>query len=84
MNLLSVGTLGIQKAKQHFRMIIDRVIQHGGSFYLTYHKWATKQQIIACYPQFIDFLRLKKQYDPSERFQSTWYQHYKEMFSEEL
>jgi FAD/FMN-containing dehydrogenase len=75
---------GIKKAKEHFRMIINRVIKYRGSFYLTYHKWATKKQILTCYPQFVDFLRLKKRYDPSERFQSTWYQHYKAMFIDEL
>jgi FAD/FMN-containing dehydrogenase len=75
---------GIEKAKRNFRMIIDRVIQYGGSFYLTYHKWATKKQVISCYPKIIDFLRLKKQYDPAERFQSTWYKHYKKMFIDKL
>ncbi len=75
---------GVTKAKEHFRMIIDRAIEYGGSFYLTYHKWATKKQIITCYPQFVHFLQLKKQYDPSELFQSSWYQHYKEIFSGEL
>jgi len=72
---------GIEKAKEDFRRIIDKVIQYGGCFYLTYHKWATKEQITACYPQFVDFLKLKRTYDPSERFQSNWYRHYKEMFN---
>jgi hypothetical protein len=27
------------------------------------------------------FLALKRQRDPDERFQSTWYRHYREMFS---
>jgi len=75
---------GIKKAKEDFRRIIDKVIQHKGSFYLTYHKWATKEQLTACYPKFIDFLKLKQKYDPAERFQSNWYQHYKEMFKQEL
>jgi len=74
----------IEKAKEDFRRIIDKVIQHGGCFYLTYHKWATKEQIMACYPQFVDFLKLKHKYDPTERFQSNWYRHYKEMFNQEL
>ncbi len=37
-----------------------------------------------CYPQFPEFLRLKKKCDPEEQFQSNWYRHYKEMFSDSL
>ncbi len=36
----------------------------------------------AGYPQFAEFLRLKRTYDPQERFQSDWYRHYREMFAD--
>jgi FAD/FMN-containing dehydrogenase len=72
---------GKQKAATDFRRILDRVIEHGGSYYLTYHRWATRKHVETCYPQFAEFLRLKKKYDPGELFQSNWYRHYKEMFS---
>lgn len=72
------------KTARDFRRLIDRAIQHGGSYYLTYHRWATRKQVEACYPQFGEFLRLKKQYDPEERFQSEWYRHYKTMFADAL
>lgn len=49
-----------------------------------YHRWATRKQVEACYPQFVDFLRLKKKYDPDERFQSDWYRHYRQMFAEQF
>jgi len=75
---------GIAKAKDSFRRLIDMAIQQGGSYFLTYHKWATRKQVLACYPQFPEFLRLKKKYDPEERFQSDWYRHYKEMFADLL
>lgn len=75
---------GKQKAAEDFRRIIDRAIDFGGRFYLTYHRWATRPQIETCYPQFVDFLRLKKRYDPHERFQSDWYRHYKPMFADKL
>jgi len=55
-----------------------------GSYYLTYHRWATRRQVEACYPQFVDFLRLKRKYDPDERFQSDWYRHYRAMFADAL
>jgi FAD/FMN-containing dehydrogenase len=65
-----------------FRRLIDLGIKHGGSYYLTYHRHATRAQAEACYPQFREFLRLKKQYDPRELFQSDWYRHYREMFAD--
>jgi FAD/FMN-containing dehydrogenase len=71
---------GITKAKHDFRMILDRVIEFGGSFYLTYHRWATPEQVQACYPQIGEFFRLKRKYDPNERFQSEWYRQYAPSF----
>ncbi|MFQ5743675.1 MAG: FAD-binding oxidoreductase [Acidobacteriota bacterium] len=71
---------GIAKAQADFRRIIDRVIEYDGRFYLTYHRWATREQVETCYPQFPEFLKLKQKYDPHERFQSDWYRHYVELF----
>lgn len=75
---------GKEKAAADFRRIIDRAIQFGGRYYLTYHRWATRKQVETCYPEFVDFLRLKKKYDPQERFQSDWYRHYKALFADKL
>lgn len=75
---------GKQKAAADFRRIIDRAIQFGGRYYLTYHRYATRRQVETCYPQFVDFLRLKKKYDPQERFQSDWYRHYRKMFADRV
>ena len=75
---------GKQKAAEDFRRIIDRAIEFGGRYYLTYHRWATRKQVETCYPQFVDFLRLKKKYDPREQFQSEWYRHYKTMFADKV
>ena len=72
---------GIEKAKADFRRIIDRVIEHGGRFFLTYHRWATREQVEACYPMFREFLEAKLRYDPDQRFQSDWYRHYAGLFS---
>ncbi len=75
---------GLRKAERDFRRIIDRAIQYEGSYFLTYHRWATREQVETCYPQFVEFLRLKRKHDPDERFQSDWYRHYKAMFADEL
>ncbi len=72
---------GIEKAQRDFRRLIDLAIEFGGSYYLTYHRWATRRQVETCYPQFPKFLHLKQQHDPAELFQSDWYRHYKQMFA---
>ncbi len=65
-----------------FRRLIDRAIAYGGSYYLTYHKHATREQVEQCYPQMPEFLRLKRHHDPEERYQSDWYRHYTAMFAD--
>ncbi len=72
---------GLEHSAAAFRRLIDMAIRRDGSYYLTYHKFATREQVEACYPQFAQFLQLKKRYDPGERFQSDWYRYYKKLFT---
>jgi FAD/FMN-containing dehydrogenase len=72
---------GIRHAANAFRRLIDIGIKYGGSYFPTYHKYATRRQVEACYPQFAEFLKLKRKHDPAEVFQSDWYRHYRKMFS---
>ena len=72
---------GVERSATTFRGLHDAAIALGGSFYLTYHRWATRRQIEACYPGFEQFLALKRQYDSGGRFTSDWCRHYSEMFS---
>jgi len=69
----------IARAAEAFRRLIDIAISLGGSYYLTYHRWATKAQLLQCYPKFPEFLQKKIAYDPNERFQSDWYRHNKQL-----
>ena len=71
---------GLIRAADAFRAFIDIGLRHGGSYYLTYHRYAVRRQVEACYPQFAEFLKLKRKHDPTELFQSDWYRHYKKMF----
>jgi FAD/FMN-containing dehydrogenase len=73
---------GIHHAADVFRTLISMAARRGGSYYLTYHKFAKRRQVEACYPQFKEFLRLKRHHDPKERIQSDWYRHYRTMFDE--
>ncbi len=81
-NLLTLHTpAGIEASARSFRGLIDLAIAGGGSYYLTYHKFAKPEQVMACYPQFKEFLHLKRKYDPTERFQSDWYRYYRKLFA---
>jgi FAD/FMN-containing dehydrogenase len=75
---------GLKHSEDAFRRLIDMAARRGGTYYLTYHRYATRKQVESCYPQFAEFLRLKKKYDPEERFQSDWYRHYRTMFADNL
>jgi FAD/FMN-containing dehydrogenase len=81
-NLLTLHTpAGIEASARSFRRLIDLAIGRGGSYYLTYHKFARPEQVMACYPQFKQFLDLKIKYDPTEHFQSDWYRYYRKLFA---
>jgi FAD/FMN-containing dehydrogenase len=75
---------GIDRGADAFRALIDMALGHGGSYFLTYHRWARRQQVEAAYPQFAEFLRRKLRHDPGERFQSEWWRHYRAMFADRL
>jgi hypothetical protein len=84
-NLHTVHTPeGVRRSTDTFRRLIDMAVRRDGSFYLTYHPDATRKQVESCYPRFGEFLRLKKKYDPEERFQSEWYRNYKTMFADSI
>jgi len=74
-------TDGLRRSADAFRRLIDMAAKRNGSYYLTYHRYARRDQVLACYPNFPEFLRLKKKYDPAERIQSDWYRHYRTMFA---
>jgi len=71
---------GLQRSADAFRRLIVMAAKRGGTYYLTYHRYASREQVESCYPQFSEFLKLKRKYDPDERFQSDWYRHYRTMF----
>lgn len=67
-------------AQQAFVRLIDLALDRGGSYYLTYHRWARRDQVEAAHPRFSEFLRLKAHYDPERIFQSDWWRHHEAMF----
>ena len=73
---------GIARSAAAFRSLIDAALNLGGSFFLTYHRWATRTQIERAYQQFAEFLRLKENHDPGQLFQSEWWRHHRNLFAE--
>jgi hypothetical protein len=71
----------IAAAADAFGALIDLAIEQQGSYYLTYHRWARKDQVERCYPQMREFLAHKRRLDPEEVFQSNWYRHYRTLFA---
>src|SRR5258706_196200 len=74
----------LEKTAADFRQLIERAIQYGGRYYLTYHHSAPPKQGEKCYPQILAFLKEKRKFDPDERFQSDWYRFYRKMFADAL
>jgi FAD/FMN-containing dehydrogenase len=69
---------GLASSEEAFRALIDLGRSHGGSYYLTYHRFATADQLEACHPRFREFLEAKGRWDPDDRFTSDWYRHYRD------
>ena len=67
----------ISRAAGAFRALIDLGIDHGGGYYLTYHRWARRDQVERAHPRLRDCLALKDLHDPDGVFQSTWYRHHR-------
>lgn len=67
---------GIEKTARCKRLLIELAIARAGSYYLTYHRHATRAQLLAAHPRFPEFAKAKREFDPDERFSSNWYRHY--------
>jgi FAD/FMN-containing dehydrogenase len=74
-------TQALRKTGEVCRQLMRAANKRGGSFYLTYNRFATRDELASAYPQFQEFLSLKKQYDPRETFQSDWYRYYKGLYA---
>ena len=79
--LVEHSSKGIESARKQFQALIDCALEEGGCYYLTYHRWARKDQVERAYPQFRSFLEMKDRYDPDRLFSSEWHRHYAEMFA---
>jgi FAD/FMN-containing dehydrogenase len=70
----------LRKTGELCRQLMRGGTKRGGSFYLTYNRFAGRDELDSAYPQFAEFLALKKKYDPTGLFQSDWFRHYKTLY----
>lgn len=73
------SSAGVARTHDAFRRLYDEALDREGSFFLTYHRAARPDQVLRAYPEFPEFLRRKRLYDPEERFQSEWYRQYRSL-----
>ena len=50
----------VARAADHFRRLIDHALRHGGSYFLTYHRFASAAQVVAAHPAIRGFLAAKR------------------------
>jgi hypothetical protein len=73
----------IENARGALIRLIDHAIAHRGSYYLTYHRFARRDQLLTCHPQIRECLAHKDRIDPIRLFQSDWYHHVLRVIGEE-
>jgi FAD/FMN-containing dehydrogenase len=60
---------------------IKEVIRLEGTFYLPYRLHYTKEQLLTAYPDIISWVKLKEKWDPTETFNSNFFQYIKSKLS---
>ena len=75
---------GLARSSAAFRELIDLALSFGGSYFLTYHRWARLDQVEGAHPKFEPFLKAKERHDPEHVFQSNWWRYYRDLFSDRV
>lgn len=58
------------------RILIDSALEKGGTYYLPYRPYATREQFLRAYPRAGYFYEKKLEYDPQEMFVNRFYETY--------
>lgn len=67
--------VAVGRAVDAFRTLVDVALAHGGTYSLTHHRWARRDQLERAHPRILEFIRAKCEHDPEGVFQSDWYAH---------
>lgn len=74
---LDNNQVSLDAAQPWTQELIDAAISCGGTFYLPYQCFATREQVRQAYPQWEEFIALKNKYDPQGIFVNDLYLNYK-------
>ena len=78
------GALGrAVRLAQVRRELIDLAIACGGSFPIACTPEATREQVLACYPQLEKFLAEQRRSDPTDRWANDWLRHHRGLLGRE-
>jgi FAD/FMN-containing dehydrogenase len=81
-SIIQMSNVGLSKdaqahASEVTQQLVDTAIKYGGSYYLTYQLYPTKEQMYKAYPNAPYVFAQKLKYDPEELFNSEFYAKYK-------
>ncbi|HYL91789.1 MAG TPA: FAD-binding oxidoreductase [Alphaproteobacteria bacterium] len=62
--------------RQTTQDLIDVAQRAGGTYYLPYQLFYSREQLLRSYPEIVDFFVMKKKYDPDGLFSNMFYQKY--------
>jgi decaprenylphospho-beta-D-ribofuranose 2-oxidase len=68
---------GQAQTRSGIQAVLDRVMQHQGTYYLPYIAYPRLDQFRAAYPRQAEFFRMKDEYDPDHLFMNYFYMDYK-------
>jgi len=66
----------LRKLEQATGELLEACLECGGRYYLTFDIIASQEQFRRAYPQWTEFVALKRKYDPGEMFSSHFYEKY--------
>ncbi|OCA92318.1 FAD-binding oxidoreductase [Pseudobacillus wudalianchiensis] len=66
----------IDQTERVIRKMVDVTLDHKGSYYLPYYAYPSMEQLHTAYPRSQEFFRMKRKYDPAERFINLFYEEY--------
>ncbi len=66
-----------QMAQAWTRKMVDLSLSYGGTYYLPYQLYPSREQVRRSYPEFDQFIEKKRVYDPQELFVNQFYERYR-------
>ncbi|TNM64421.1 FAD-binding oxidoreductase [Streptomyces sp. NP160] len=64
---------GTARSAAAFQRLIDLALDRGGSYFLTYHRWARPDQLLRAYPELPAVVAHQREVDPHGLLHSDWY-----------